>query len=460
MTNTRRALAGAVICISGLAMAGCGSKADDFYEEIYTCDLMATQDVCGTTRDGQPMTCYPASPLGGADFCAPACDANVASPDGTVCVGGGARLETCRPSAGVADAQYGCPTGLNCYRTDLIRDEGLCLNIPVCNVSTDCPAGGERRLCGTDLVLATYPNFPLPLSNLHCLQAGCMKTGTDCPSGESCLPVALPFNAAPDICVPTCDKDMRCPPNFVCSRAVSGRLAPTVCIPGMPGGRCAGPQDCMVGDCEDSEAGFHICTTPCNTHQDCLVLPSVRDPFVCAHRPSDGAGHCVSPSPFAGSPCAVTSDCPDGLECYMYSPYQMMTVGECRVPCGPSGECEARGGVPHVCLADGDGGCFPGRFGLPCTDSSQCMAGFACETVTDDLAPGGPITQAVCTVPCTEDADCDANPWTTKSGYCGGGHCQMGGGAKAPCKQDTHCRSRRCQLPPAGDGTCQDNLPL
>ena len=100
MTTARRALAGAVICVAGLAMEGCGSKADDFYDQIYTCDITATEDVCGTTRDGQPMTCYPVSQLGGADFCAPACDVNATSPDGTVCVGAGARLKTCSPTAG------------------------------------------------------------------------------------------------------------------------------------------------------------------------------------------------------------------------------------------------------------------------------------------------------------------------------------------------------------------------
>jgi hypothetical protein len=455
VSNVRRALAGAAICMAGLATAGCGSKADDFYDEIYTCGVSATQDECGTTRDGKPMTCYAASPLGGADFCAPACDVNATSPGGTVCVGGGARLETCSPLASAADPQYGCPTGLNCYRTDLIRDEGLCLNIPVCNVSTDC-AGEKRRLCASELVRATFPDVPLPTNNLHCLQAGCMKTGTECPSGESCLPVALPVSAVPDICVPNCDANLRCPPNFVCSNAVSGPVAPKVCIPGLPGQRCAGPQDCLVGDCEDSGAGFSLCATPCNTHEDCKVLISIREEFVCAHRPSDGVGHCVSPSPFAGSPCLLPTDCAPGFDCYMYSPYQTMPIGECRVPCGPSNECEARGGVPHVCLADGAGGCFPGRFGLPCADSSQCMAGYVCETVTNQIAAGGPITQAVCTVPCATDADCDANPWTTKAGYCDGGYCQLGAGKGEHCARNAQCRTRRCQLPPAGNGTCLD----
>lgn len=221
-----------------MTLAGCGPNAGDFYDQIYTCDITATQDVCGTTRDGQPMTCYPVSQLGGADFCAPACDVNMTSPDGTVCVGAGARLETCAPTAGAIDPALACRAGLSCYRTDLIKDEGLCLNMPVCKTSSDC-AGGTRRFCAADLVKMTFPDVPLPSNNLHCLQNGC-KTGTECEPGESCLPVAVPFNPVPDICVPNCDANLRCPPNFVCSRAVSGPLGPPVCLPACPVGVAPG----------------------------------------------------------------------------------------------------------------------------------------------------------------------------------------------------------------------------
>jgi len=210
----------------------------------------------------------------------------------------------------------------------------------------------------------------------------------------------------------------------------------------------------MIGNCENTDVGFSVCTLPCATDADCRVLVSDRDPFVCAHRPSDGAGHCVSPSPFAGSPCLLEKDCPFDLDCFMYSAYQTMAVGECRLPCGEAGECPARGGVPHVCLAGGAGGCYPGRFGLPCTDSSQCMAGFTCEAVTSEIATTGPSMQKVCTEACAADADCDANPWTLKEGYCGGGYCQLGAGTDEHCERDAHCRTRRCQLPPAGSGTC------
>jgi hypothetical protein len=458
VAGARRARVAVVIVVAAGALGGCRSKSSEFYSRIFPCDIAATRDVCGTTQDGQPMICHSVSQLAGTDFCAPACDPDATSPEGSVCIGEGARVETCSPTASASDPAFGCPAGLSCYRTDLLHDEGLCLNMPVCKTSDDCPAGNKRRLCGGDLIGAMYQGLPLALDNFYCLQAGCKTTGSDCPPGESCLPIVVPSNAIPDICVPNCDENYRCPPNYVCSYAVSGPAAPKVCLPGLPGNRCAGPQDCLLGTCEDTNVGFRVCTLPCKTDQDCLILTSVRDPFVCAHRPSDGAGHCVTPAPFSGSPCLQREHCPAGLDCYRYDPYQTRVAGECRLPCGPAGACPARGGLPHVCLTDGDGtsgGCYPGRFGLPCTDSSQCMAGFACETVTAEVP--APVTQKVCTIPCAVDADCDANPWTQKAGYCAGGYCQLGGGDDAHCDREAHCRTRRCQLPPAGNNTCLPN---
>ena len=86
------------------------------------------------------------------------------------------------------------------------------------------------------------------------------------------------------------------------------------------------------------------------------------------------------------------------------------------------------------------------------------MAGFTCETVTSELPASGGITQAVCTVPCTADEDCDKNAWTTNAGYCGGGYCQLGAGKGEQCARDAHCRTSRCQVPTGGTGTCVDRI--
>ena len=454
MTAARRLLAGALITVTAPAVACWRSRAAEFYGQVFTCDIAATGDVCGTTSDGRPMTCYAVGQLGGQDFCAPACDGSSSSAerDGTACVGARARVETCRPHASATDPAAGCPAGLSCYRTDLVKDEGLCLNVPLCTTNEDC-ADPARRVCAGALLRSQYPDVPLATDHLYCLQAGCSTSLTACPSGESCLPVVF-ANGGPDICVPNCDGSEHCPPNFACSRRVSGPGAPLVCVPGLPGYRCAEQEDCFIGTCEDSGLDFRICTIPCKTDRDCMPLISLRDVFVCAHEPSDGPGHCVAPGPFAGAPCLRSVDCPSGLSCFTYSPYQTFTVGECRLPCGPSGDCPVRGGLPHVCLGGGEGGCYPGRFGLPCTDSSQCMAGFSCLSVTNELAVPSPVTQSVCTIPCAVDADCDGNPWTSRDGYCGGGLCQLAGAPGNPCQRDDQCRTDRCQLPPAGNGSC------
>jgi hypothetical protein len=402
------------------------------------------------------MTCFPSTQLGGHDFCAPACDTTEAPQpsDGTVCVGSQALLTTCRPTASTSDPKAGCANGLSCYRTDLARDEGLCLDIPVCSVNQDCP-DPNRPVCASALLTMLFPDTQLAGGDhLYCLHAGCSSSGSPCPSGESCMPVALPDSGSPDICIPNCDKNLRCPPNFACSRLVSGPAAPKVCVPGLPGLRCAGAEDCMLGDCVDTGVGFNICTSSCGSDKDCVPLISMRDVFVCLPRPDGVGGYCAATGPFAGSPCQLSRDCPAGESCFLYSPYGPTTVGECRSPCGPSGDCPTLGGMPRVCLLGGAGGCYPGRFGLPCASGAECIAGFSCLPVTNDVGAGGPLVQQVCTIPCSSDADCDANPWTNKDGYCGGGFCQLAGATGASCQRDAQCRTGRCQLPPAGIGQC------
>ena len=441
---------------AGLVLAwvtlGCHAQESTFCTSTYACDITAQSDQCGTTCDGRPMTCFPATPLGGQDFCAPACDM-LSPPQGEeVCVGSRGMLTTCQPAASESDPAVGCPSGLACYRTDLVRDEGLCLDMPVCSVNQDCP-DANRPICASTLLSTLYPQTLLRGDHLYCLHAGC-SSGSPCPSGESCMPDALPDSGSPDICIPNCDADLHCPVNFACARAVSGPVAPKVCVPGLPGLRCAGSQDCMLGDCMDTGLGFGICSIPCSSDEDCVPLISTRDVFVCLPTPTGTGGYCAATGPFSGQPCQLSEDCPAGQDCFTYGPYVPLTVGECRPPCGASGECSPLGGLPLVCLMSGAGGCYPGRLGLPCTETSQCIADFSCLLVLNDLAAGGAQTEQVCTISCSSDADCNANPWTNNDGYCGNGFCQLGGAPGGPCQRDAQCRTGRCQLPPTGMGQC------
>jgi len=188
---------------------------------------------------------------------------------------------------------------------------------------------------------------------------------------------------------------------------------------------------------------------PCRQNSDCVALDRETDAFICVADVAGTGKHCVTLSPFNGAPCQESSDCPSDQRCFHVTPYQVQATGECRVPCGAGNLCPERGGVPHVCLSGGQGGCFPGAFGLPCTQSDQCIADFVCSDVPAEAdGPAGGSWPRICTIPCQTDADCDADPWALKDGYCAKGFCRLGGGPGDPCSRDQQCRTRRCAMGP------------
>jgi hypothetical protein len=320
------------------------------------------------------------------------------------------------------------------------------LNVRVCSDDADCTDPGSS--CFSGLLTAAYPTATLQTSDLHCLHAGCQARGAACPPGEGCLPSLVPASMEPpDICVPKC-VNQDCPPNFICARRVSGPLAPDFCIPGVLSFRCTNDMDCLMGDCEDTGVGFSVCSTPCSEHRDCVPYgPPGFGPFVCADKPAGGGKHCVSPRPISGSACVDDSSCAPGLRCFYWalfaSPINPKLTGECRVPCNDDGSCPARGGIPHVCqTGGGERSCYPGRFGAPCTDDSQCIADLLCLAVPPSDA--GDAGGRICSTPCTVDSDCDLDPWTEQSGYCEAGLCRLGLTPGEACTRDMLCRGRNC----------------
>jgi len=59
--------------VASASASACSVDDAAFRERVFTCDTAARDPLCGTDRNGQPMTCFPASQLDGADFCAPSC---------------------------------------------------------------------------------------------------------------------------------------------------------------------------------------------------------------------------------------------------------------------------------------------------------------------------------------------------------------------------------------------------
>ena len=435
-----------------VACTACRSKEDQFFATIYPCTSDAE---CGTARSGAPMFCFRGRLDDGArGFCAEACDPSVQPGDTSrVCVAMGALLPRCHPHA-TDDDRADCPRGLNCYRTNLLAAEGVCMDVPLCGPGKHC----------TDPYYASCPadgvsEGGLMLDHLNCVHPGCraVSENSACRNGEGCLGNVYGTKAA-DICVPLCDPDLRCPPNYSCLRATSGPASAPLCNPSNLGNRCVA-SSCFIGTCDDSGAGFGVCSLPCSSDQFCKLLNMGGVAFVCAD--AGAGGHCVAPLTFHGAICLSDGDCRRDLgeACFFRDPngptYPGGTMGECRLPCKPDGTCDPRGGVPHACIGDA-GGCFPGELGVPCTLASECLNGLMCADVPLDPAPadGGALTTRMCTVPCgvdagdvaAADAYCDSLASIQNAGtHCGAGFCrQPSNKVGEPCTRDPQCISRRC----------------
>jgi hypothetical protein len=443
------ALIGALALVGAL---GCQAQVDDFYAKIWFCK--ANTDSCGTTQSGKPMTCFEASQLGGDDFCTEACDFAQGSTDPRFyCTTSGALLQRCGPERGLTDPAFACPSGLSCYRTDLVTDEGLCIQMTVCSDDSDC--NDVRPTCATTL-LQQRTSLQLATGNLQCVVNMC-ATG-QCPAGEVCLAGFFDTAVGNDLCVPTCDENKLCPPNYACAAPPKSSGSPSLCLPGVPGIRCNDNQDCLTGDCLDAGGGFNECVVTwlaCNEDKDCKLLDGASSTFLCVESVPGGGKHCILKEEFSGTNCELATDCPDGFICTHIGPYApSMTHGECRLPCGADLGCPVRGGIQHVCLQGGEGGCYPTTFGLPCASGADCrMPELDCLPVLPDehTVIDSPT---ICTMPCTTDADCEANPLIRGDTFCRQDEhlCRLAGYAGTPCDNGKQCLSAVC----ASDGTCAD----
>jgi hypothetical protein len=457
--------------LPALALLACKPNEAAFYQKTYFCEASNHRPQCGTTESGAPLMCFGGRQLGaGRDFCVERCTTEAADPGcaDSICLTS-AKLKSCRPSEKTAEDPDGCGPDLACLRTDLARDEGVCLATRVCTTDTDC-TDPVLSTCGASIVKALYPNAPFVASNLQCMMGGCKARQTACPTGETCLPMVVPpSTAVPDICVPTCDSNLNCPPNYACWRKLSGPGSPDVCLPTLPGARCTTSLDCMGGECLDTGEGFSLCSLPCETNADCVPFSdSSRKQYCVQARPD--RKYCMSVTSFAGTLCTKDEDCSAPKKCYFTSPAwpDRTLLGECRLTCDPGDRCAVRTGVPHACFVRGeDRSCYPGTLGVTCQRSEECIAGMTCEVLpaeerlsaTDggrDAGADGAVPSAtrVCARPCTADVDC-LDGWKQQEGYCEAGWCRMGVGEGGRCTRDQQCGRHRCQLADGGAaGVC------
>jgi hypothetical protein len=448
----------ALALVGGIGTIGCQARTDEFYRRVYKCESNVS-DTCGTTRTGGAMTCFAASQLGGEDFCTEACDGTQPSPDpGFVCTTSGALLKKCTPPSGDAGASDDCPEGLSCYRTDLVFAEGVCIQMSVCSQDTDCSE--NMHVCAATLIKQRSSLFA-DVNNLQCVASGCGSGRSQCPPGQLCLASYYEGANDPayDICVPACDGRLNCPPNFACALSAQSVGSPPICLPGVPGIRCQHDQDCVVGDCVDTGANFKECVPTflaCRTDGDCAGLDGVSATFLCVEGVPGAGKHCILTEEFDGTNCEVGTDCPGGFICTHVSPFApTMTHGECRVPCTPDLDCQPRGGIPHICLAGGTGGCYPTSFGLPCGSAGDCVPELDCLSVLPDehTVIDSPM---ICTRTCTTDDECIGNPLIRGGSFCRQDEhlCRMAGFPGAPCQADDECIVKPCTIDASGTGTC------
>jgi hypothetical protein len=446
-----------------------GCKVDDqaFQDRVFRCDTSAADPLCGTDANGQPMQCFAARQLGATDFCAQHCDgAPMSLPDeGMVCVQGNAKLKACNPRDDLD--KTGHPAGacdraeLGCLRTDVLapgpggKDEGVCLTMRTCSSDVDC-RDPVRSTCAATFFKDLYHTADensLHADNLYCLQEGCEANHASCSPGETCLRTVIPADAnPPDICVPNCDSQGRCPPNHFCLREISGPANPAVCIPGLLGFVCRTDIDCLAGKClddggtgPDQDDHLHLCTNACTNDQDCARFDGPQGTFLC-DLPSH---HCATPLAYRGASCNGDDDCvrDAGSKCVR----QKLTdpQGVCLHPCAADYSCRPRGGINHTCIPllgkqEPIPVCFPGNFGFPCFDNGSCTGDLSCRgadlTAQPDPQPG------LCTVLCAGDEDCTRDRWVV-GGWCGlpdAPFCLPLLEAGKSCTRDGMCQSGIC----------------
>jgi hypothetical protein len=457
----------AAVILTGVA--ACKVDDNEFQGRVFRCDTSAADPLCGTDSRGNPMQCFAARQIGATDFCTQSCgDLPMSLPDeGMVCVQGNAKLKACNPRDDLDRASH--PTGacdraeFGCLRTDVLppaepaHDQGVCLTMRTCSVDKDC-RDPVRSTCAATFLKQVYAHATdqdLHADNLYCLQEGCDRTGTSCSPGESCLRKVVPLSAnPPDICVPDCDSQGRCPPNHFCLRQISGPGNPAVCIPGLLGFVCNTDLDCLAGTCADDLGtgadhgdNQHLCTTHCDNDAECAKFDGSQGTFLC----NLATRHCATPLSYRGAVCNDDSDCFHEVGATCVRVAQTDHQGSCLHSCAADGACLPRGGVNQTCLRLWNGAgtkvpvCLPGNFGYPCFADQSCTGDLSCRG--SDLTTQPDPTPGFCTVLCADDQDCAKDRWAAGSwcGPSGTPYC-FPPQDQGPCDRNVMCASGVCDL--------------
>jgi hypothetical protein len=412
----------AVAATTGLAT--CAVDRERYEDQVYACDVRAT-DMALECGDG--WVCHPGSQLGTVDFCAPACEPGG---DQQFCGPDGALLGECDPTAPV------CSADMQCLRTSVTANAGLCLPVDVCGRDDEC-RDPLRSHCLAKVLADLYGAGLAAdkLNNMWCLQGNCNEL-SPCEAGYSCLG-GLPMVAKiPPVCVPNCTRNPRsdggvaeeglCPRSFVCASEVLASLPYRFCLPGLFGFPCQTDDHCLMGTCQPMGSHGKACSVDCTADDECNrffhPVDTAKTGVACI------GGKCVTAfSVYMGLLCDPNDNrCPDGAECVKSADLVdagvpgEVAIGEafCRKPCGEPGDC-ANSGAARACLNIlGYTACVPGvaSTAIECdkNDPDVCLKGLQC--LPQVLAPN----KYYCTIACQDDTQCQTHPWLPETWQCRG----------------------------------------
>ncbi len=348
-----------------IALRTCRSK-------VAYCDPCTQDAECGGPNDN--CVHYPDFPTA-PPFCATACGAGDACPDGQKC----AQTEKgkqCIPAAGlcnqtaacVPDSGQSCSSDTDCTQgTSQVCDStlGRCVTSPapcaqgeVCDATTHVCVGG----CTTNQeCIDRFANANYQCQNAACVLAHPCHQDTDCQLTEYCQKAAGAAATDAGVCAPTCNADTDCPLGDLCAT--------------------------------NSTTGHRGCVPGCHDNSGC-PLNAICDGGQCAMTATDGTPHCQ-----AKEVCSFKDECIDN-SCVL----QPDQCKSCAAGCGAGGcatllanyKCDnttCPTGVPKVYLADST--CSTGRAYVceiqrclyRCTTDTECPNGFYCTSV-DALGTG------------------------------------------------------------------------
>lgn len=263
--------------------------------------------------------------------------------------------------------------------------------------------------------------------------------GSQCTQDSECDAGACNNN----ICASPGDVNTTCPPSN-CGSGLTCVIGK--CLPPQPSGaKCAVYSDCKIGACNNNlcanpgDYGTSCANAPCNDNLFCIhnICTNNDDGAACNVNNPCPAGYycngiCSHYKTREDFPCAVSSDCEDGLTCGFVITGDLL--GRCSSKLENGASCKSASDCFHGYCTDGVcSGTFKSQPGAKCSNSYTCVTNSCNAGECADYGSGPQAIGQPCDGECVDGAVCQEQ--TEGTGV-------------------TICRTTGL---PTSDGTCSDN---